>query len=141
MECRLGEWTEQGCSVTCGGGTQLFTRPLLSQPEVGPPCGPLNKTAACNIHPCPGEAHLVETRPNVSSPVECQLSEWRSQGCSTTCGSGVEKFTRSLVSLAGQAGQAEASLAGHGGLHCGELTKEKPCNTQPCPGKGHASFL
>jgi len=115
VECQLGGWTEQGCSATCGGGTQLLTRTVISQPEVGPPCGPLTKTATCNIHPC---------------PVECELSKWESQGCSVTCGSGMEKFTRTMVS---QAGHAMAGLADHGGPPCGELTKEKPCNNQPCP--------
>lgn len=55
-------------------------------------------------------------------PVDCVVSDWVDQGkCSLTCGGGLQTQVRHVV-----------HPARHGGS-CPRLTRQLPCNTQPCP--------
>ena len=57
-------------------------------------------------------------------PVDCQLSDWKKDPCSVTCGKGIRKTTR------------EKTLQEkNGGVCTGDLAGEEECNDKACPGK------
>jgi len=53
---------------------------------------------------------------------DCEVSEWRDEDCSHSCGGGVVKSTRNVIT----------HPAGDG-LECPPLEKEESCNDIPCP--------
>jgi hypothetical protein len=104
IDCITSDWGS--CTTNCGGG--YLSRDVLQESLYGgKQCGQLNKE--CNTQPC---------------PIDCIMSDWINQGtCSTSCGGGKQKQTRSIV-----------SQELYGGAVCSTVTSEDvPCNTQPCP--------
>lgn len=54
VDCAVGDWSPAGeCSETCGGGTQTWTRPVVTQPSCGgAECPPLSEERECNTEVC-----------------------------------------------------------------------------------------
>ena len=58
IDCQWGIWTEwEGCSATCGGGTQDRSRNInLPAENGGSECtGDEKETQTCNTDGCPGK--------------------------------------------------------------------------------------
>ncbi|KAJ1608198.1 TRAP-C2 extracellular protein [Cryptosporidium canis] len=100
VRCNMGEWSSwSSCSTSCGVGSRLRARWLLSEPESGDVlseslintegvCGPLFQTKACNDRSCLTDG--------------CKVSEWSQwSSCSSrVCNSpGLSKRHRSVISL------------------------------------------
>ncbi|OII75588.1 uncharacterized protein cubi_02109 [Cryptosporidium ubiquitum] len=100
VRCNMGDWSSwSSCSTSCGLGSRLRARWLLSEPEneevlsenlinTESVCGPLFQTKACNDRSC-----LTEV---------CKVSDWTqwSPCSSKTCNSpGLSKRHRSIISL------------------------------------------
>uniref|UniRef100_A0A7S1NC01 Spondin-like TSP1 domain-containing protein n=1 Tax=Eutreptiella gymnastica TaxID=73025 RepID=A0A7S1NC01_9EUGL len=86
VDCLTTEWTAWSeCSVSCGGGRQLRTRSVETQPtEGGAPCPPTEETQDCGTKACAAKVH-------------CQLTEWTAwSACSVSCGGGRQLRTRSI---------------------------------------------
>lgn len=110
IDCVLSDWSGFGtCSVTCGGGTKIRTRSIITASEHGgAACGVLEEAVTCNVEPC---------------PIDCVASEWSDWAtCSVTCGGGTQARTRSVV-----------TSAAHGGVSCGDLEETRACNGHACP--------
>lgn len=108
QDCEVSSWTPDACSVTCGGGTQLLTRRVLS-PEAngGAQCPPLQMQRNCNEQPC---------------PINCEVAEWSAwSSCTARCGGGVKQRAR-VISVEPE----------HGGQPCGSTTDASSCNVQSC---------
>ena len=109
-DCKVSRWTAWSkCTKTCGNGHRKRSREIL-HPNLfsGRKCPPLMDVERCNTEAC---------------PVNCKLSGWESwTGCSTTCGGGVSKRTRS-----------EEISPSFGGWPCGRKTETRACNVQHCP--------
>jgi len=108
IDCAVSDWSDEECSVTCGGGTMQRVRSILTQPQGGGvPCPPLSAVVSCNEQTC---------------PVDCQLNDWEGwSSCSADCGGGVKERTRSVI-----------IDANHGGEPCEETEEEEACNIQDC---------
>merc|ERR1719420_328707 len=52
---------------------------------------------------------------------DCEVSDWVSAACSTTCGGGERIKTREIV------------VKANGGSDCPPLEERESCNNQPCP--------
>lgn len=126
-DCVLSDWayynvydvqfsTLGQCTATCGTGTRIQYRSILSQPvNGGVSCGSLTRIVNCNTQAC---------------PVDCALSAWADaanngqvQACSATCGTGTKLQTRSVL-----------VYPLHGGAACDVLSQQVSCGTDPCPG-------
>merc|ERR1719265_313720 len=65
QDCEVGDWVDNECSVTCGGGEQSVTREILQ--EAGPKenpgaaCPPVSKLQDCSGDPC---------------PIDCLMNDW-----------------------------------------------------------------
>jgi hypothetical protein len=108
QDCEVSSWTPDACSVTCGSGTQLLTRRVLS-PEAngGAQCPPLQMQRTCNEQPC---------------PINCEVAEWSAwSSCTARCGGGVKQRARVIM--------VEPE---HGGQPCGSTTDASSCNVQSC---------
>lgn len=109
VDCEVsdwGAWTD--CSETCGGGTRLRTREVVTDPEGdGQGCPPLVESEDCNTDLC---------------PVDCEVGDWGSfSACSVSCGGGERTRTRPvLVAPVGD------------GAACPALSETEPCNETPC---------
>merc|ERR1719251_831373 len=108
VDCAVSDWSDEECSVTCGGGTMQRTRSIITQPQGGGvPCPPLTAQVSCNEQTC---------------PVDCELNDWEGwSSCSADCGGGVKERTRSVI-----------IDANHGGEPCEETEEEEACNIQDC---------
>ena len=97
------------CSKSCGGGVKTRTR-NVTQPSSfgGSPCPHTAETFACNAHPC------------VKHCVVSNFSAWTT--CTTSCGTGAQSRSRSVLQ--------NATL---GGYACPYLQETRPCNAHPCP--------
>eukprot|EP00049_Salpingoeca_infusionum_P014605 m.276172 g.276172 ORF g.276172 m.276172 type:complete len:691 (+) comp15708_c0_seq1:84-2156(+) len=110
VNCSVSEWVEATvCSVTCGNGTQLFSRDVVVFPENnGTACPPLSEERACNPGPC---------------PIDCEVGEWVEVGaCTATCGGGVQARERDIV-----------VSPMYGGAACPALNDTIACNEDLCP--------
>eukprot|EP00927_Polykrikos_kofoidii_P061549 TRINITY_DN56385_c0_g1_i1.p1 TRINITY_DN56385_c0_g1~~TRINITY_DN56385_c0_g1_i1.p1 ORF type:complete len:1627 (-),score=229.91 TRINITY_DN56385_c0_g1_i1:395-5275(-) len=118
VNCELGSWGQWSlCSKTCGNGQTHRSRTIEVQSvDGGRPCaGNTAETAPC------GE---IDCSLDLSQPGNCQLSSWSEwSACSSDCGQGVEKRTRTVVQLAQE-----------GGMGCNAETDElRPCpHALPC---------
>ena len=57
VDCQWSDWTKEGgCSKTCGGGIQKWSRHKLQESENGGlPCsGDVTRETSCNTQSCPG---------------------------------------------------------------------------------------
>jgi len=108
MDCEVGEWEPEECSATCGGGTQILRRQVITAPSGGGMvCPPLSMKQSCNEDPC---------------PVDCVVEEWSGwSGCSADCGGGVMEKTR-MIKVHPK----------YDGEPCGETTETTACNMQAC---------
>ena len=61
QDCEVGDWVGGDCTVSCGGGTQDFTRGIVQEKWFGAACPPLSKTEMCNQDPCPIETDDAAT--------------------------------------------------------------------------------
>merc|ERR1711975_48892 len=67
----------------------------------------MGKTEDCNLEPC---------------PVDCELSDWTVlEECSSSCGVGQRKLSRTVITPAAHGGQ------------CGAQEKTEECSLEPCP--------
>jgi hypothetical protein len=102
-----GTWKD--CSASCAGGTKYRTRTVKSSAKYGgASCPTLMATAECNNFECPKDC-IVSTYNSFST-------------CSTSCGSGAQSRSRSVV-----------QHASHGGVICPTLTDSQSCNNHKCP--------
>ena len=69
-------------------------------------------------------ADLLSVFPNIALPVDCEWSPWSIGECSSSCGGGIRKNTRSIK-----------VKETHGGKCIGNKIDVAPCSTQSCPGK------
>lgn len=107
QDCTLSPWEGQECSVPCGGGVQKLTRSVVSPPQGGAKCLPLEQMKSCNDSPC---------------PVDCRLESWSGWSkCSAECGGGVMQRLRSVT-----------VHMKNNGKPCGETSETKACNVQAC---------
>ncbi|MAD25540.1 MAG: hypothetical protein CMO44_15370, partial [Verrucomicrobiales bacterium] len=114
IDCVLGAWAAEECSVTCGEGSYLETRSVETEPQHnGTACGVTERTLPCTKEVC---------------PVDCVVSDWEAVGtCSRGCGGGF-KTKRRYVTVAAVGTGAECPSDA-------ELEEEEECNTQECPGE------
>ncbi|KAF7456735.1 sushi domain (scr repeat) domain-containing protein [Cryptosporidium felis] len=100
VRCNMGDWSSwSSCSTSCGLGSRLRARWLLSEPEnkevisenllnTESVCGPLFQTKACNDRACLADS--------------CKVSDWSqwSSCSSSSCNSpGISRRFRSVISL------------------------------------------
>merc|ERR1719409_2540008 len=107
QDCEVTKWEPEECTKVCAAGEQKLTRSVLTKPNGGAECLPLEAVRSCNNHPC---------------PVDCQLSSWSGWSkCSADCGGGVQQRLR------------EVKMAmKYGGKPCGDTSETKACNGQAC---------
>lgn len=116
IDCVVSGWGNYGgCSKSCGAGSKTTTRSVITDVyNGGKLCPALSKSAPCNIRQC---------------PVDCVLSGWdnskwrpKATHCDETCGGGMVKRTRSVV-----------TSNQFGGKPCDVFEQVETCNTHPCP--------
>ena len=92
QDCAVGDWSPDECTVTCGGGVQMFSRKITQEQYFGSPCPPLTKEGQCNMEPC---------------PIDCIYSSDWSQwsACSSDCGGGVRWRHRKIAVEANACGK------------------------------------
>lgn len=112
VNCIWGDWLPwNGCSVTCGEGTQDRTRvEVVSAQYGGTACEGSNREwRACDVEIC---------------PVDCQWGPWSAWGnCSATCDSGFQFRNRSVL----------VEKVGEGADCDGHSEDYEPCAQQGCP--------
>eukprot|EP00930_Biecheleria_cincta_P035557 TRINITY_DN24452_c0_g3_i1.p1 TRINITY_DN24452_c0_g3~~TRINITY_DN24452_c0_g3_i1.p1 ORF type:complete len:1286 (-),score=145.81 TRINITY_DN24452_c0_g3_i1:109-3966(-) len=112
VDCAWSDWQDwRSCSVTCGSGSSLRMR-LVKTPVMhgGKQCaGEPQQSRECNEMFC---------------PQHCKWSAWTAlEDCSTSCGQGSHRLTRSF-----------AVTAQYGGSACsGNSSKVTECNLRECP--------
>ena len=110
VDCVVSQWTTMGiCPVSCGGGSVLRMRSIVTLDQFGGvPCPSLNDSSPCNSQAC---------------PVNCAVSDWAaSSSCSVSCGGGIQSQTRTVT-----------TAAASGGASCPALSGMIACNSQGCP--------
>lgn len=112
LKCTYGDWVPQGtCSQPCNG-VRRETRTSS--------CSNCDMALVASL--CPDTAREAPCSTPQCGVADCVLSEWSAFGdCSSPCGPGVQKRTRSIT-----------TPASGGGAPCGTLMEEQPCTT-PCP--------
>jgi len=108
QDCKVGEWSQEDCSVSCGGGEMKeFRAILLMQHNGGMECPPLSKVTPCKTEVC---------------PVDCVVGDWSEWSqCSAKCGGGVKEKVRPVL-----------TDPAFGGSACGEISKAENCNVGSC---------
>eukprot|EP01013_Petalomonas_cantuscygni_P015357 TRINITY_DN3164_c0_g1_i1.p1 TRINITY_DN3164_c0_g1~~TRINITY_DN3164_c0_g1_i1.p1 ORF type:complete len:6949 (+),score=1286.42 TRINITY_DN3164_c0_g1_i1:147-20993(+) len=111
ISCTYEKWVSGGCSKTCGGGVEKFTRGVTchgchNQSEVTSNCGDTTKEDPCNTNAC---------------PIDCVVSDWVEGDCSEPCGFGTKTFTRKVT-----------TAPKHGGDPCPDLTRTESCWDKAC---------
>ena len=120
VSCKLGPWGGfSKCSRDCGNGTKTRTRlKLVEAQHGGNPCpdSDLRDEDKCFDKPC---------------PINCVVGPWitdksekseAGDGCSKTCGGGLQLQRRDIVT--------EAKF---GGKACPKIVRKQVCNDDPCP--------
>jgi len=107
QDCEVSQWEPEECTKVCAGGEQKLSRNVLTHPNGGAKCLPLEAEKSCNSGPC---------------PVNCKLDAWSGWSkCSAKCGGGVTQRLRDVV-----------MAMKHGGKPCGEVSEAKACNAAAC---------
>merc|ERR1719472_417541 len=107
QDCEVSKWDPEECTKTCATGEQKLTRKILTHPDGGAKCLPLEAMRSCNQQPC---------------PVDCRVSTWSGWSkCSAECGGGVQQRLR----------EVERAMK-YGGKPCGETSETKSCQAQAC---------
>jgi hypothetical protein len=112
VDCEISDWQKSGiCSLTCGGGSQKYTRTILQEAQHG----------GAN---CPDTLSRVEPCNEEGCPVDCVLTDWVEDGdCSKTCGGGKKMEVKTIT-----------TAPSNGGKVCGaDLQRQVDCHTQQCP--------
>jgi len=111
VDCTWNEWTEwNGCSKTCGGGSEARVRERTPGNAAGKLCiGNSKDTRECGQNTC---------------PTDCVLGNWSDwSACTTTCGRGDHTRSRSIN-----------IPAACGGTTCGTTEETKVCQAvKECP--------
>jgi hypothetical protein len=110
IDCVLTPWGKySACTKTCGSGVQSRVRIISTKPLYnGKACGSMIQRKLCNAQAC---------------PVDCVVTAWtKYTACSKTCGAGVARRFRKVIS--------EVSK---GGRSCPHLRETKDCNAKACP--------
>merc|ERR1719311_1726821 len=86
QDCEVSKWEPEECSTECKASTtetdgeQKLTRNVMTHPDGGASCLPLEALKKCNLQPC---------------PVDCKLEAWTGWSkCSAECGGGVQQRLR-----------------------------------------------
>jgi len=107
QDCIVSKWDPEECSKVCGGGEQKLTRNVMTHPNGGSECLPLNAMKKCNVKPC---------------PVDCHLAAWAGWSkCSSECGGGVQQRLRDV----------KVAMK-FGGKPCDATSQTQACNNQAC---------
>merc|ERR1719456_1203936 len=112
QDCEVSKWEPEDCSAECkatneADGEQKLTRNVMTHPDGGAACLPLEALKKCNLQPC---------------PVDCKLEAWTGWSkCSAECGGGVKQRLREVK-----------RAAAYGGKPCGQISETIACNTQSC---------
>jgi len=111
QDCEVGEWhVKDGtpCSTTCGEGVQKEVRDIIvAVAHGGGECPQTERDIYCFEIPC---------------AVDCELSEWTSTICDSSCGGGRLTRTREIT-----------TQPQFGGTRCPRsLELVEHCNTSPC---------
>jgi hypothetical protein len=105
QDCIVSKWDPEECSKVCGGGEQKLTRNVMTHPNGGSECLPLNAMKKCNVKPC---------------PVDCHLAAWAGWSkCSSECGGGVQQRLRDV----------KVAMK-FGGKPCDATSQTQACNNQ-----------
>lgn len=128
IDCKTSPWQYTPCNVTCGEGSRVKTRRIVTQPRNGgKPC----PTKLRKVEPCVGRCdmsyELTPAQPlkrikNNLIDFECHYSAWSAWSpCSKNCGEGaIQLRTRYVLD------PSKAS-------HCTHRLEEKRCeNILPC---------
>merc|ERR1719502_59748 len=107
QDCEVGKWEADECTASCGGGTQLIKREVVSNAQKGASCLPLTAKRSCNLHRC---------------PIDCIVEQWTGWStCSAECGEGVQQRSREVK-----------RAMKFGGTTCGKTSETRSCNTFAC---------
>jgi hypothetical protein len=108
VDCDMGDWKVwEGCSATCGAGTETRRRDIATHPSAhGIACPAEEESRTCVGNAC---------------VVNCLYSEWTTAACSQICGGGVARQTRSVLSYGTNDDCTDTERDGDA------------CNTQDCP--------
>ncbi len=130
-DCSGGNWeNEGGCMVDGvavdieGKGPSCMQKQVLKGDDF---------VGAANGGTCVATKYTLITRESENEfsqdpPIDCVVSPWYDQpvegwlGCTKTCGGGVKRQARSIL-----------VDDENGGETCGDMVREKACNTQDCP--------
>jgi len=106
-DCSVSKWSAKECDQPCGGGKQLLQRTVMTPPDGGAKCLPLDMQKTCNFQPC---------------PVDCVLESWSGWSkCSADCGGGVMQRLREV-----------RKAMKYGGNPCSSTSETISCNNQAC---------
>merc|ERR1719502_698746 len=103
QDCEVSKWEPEECSQDCKrvnepDGEQKLTRNVMTHPDGGAKCLPLEAVKKCNLQPC---------------PVDCKLDAWTGWSkCSAECGGGVQQRLR----------EVRRAMA-YGGKPCGQTSQ------------------
>jgi len=112
QDCEVSKWNPEECSKKClekgqPAGEQRLVRDVLTHPNGGAKCLPLEAITKCNLQPC---------------PVDCKVAAWSGWSkCSAECGGGVQQRLRDV----------ERAMK-YDGKPCGQTSQTRACNGQSC---------
>merc|ERR1719487_192613 len=112
QDCEVSKWEAEECSTECKhtnerDGEQKLVRDIMTKPDGGAKCLPLEAVKKCNLQPC---------------PIDCKLEAWTGWSkCSAECGGGVQQRLR----------EVKRAMA-YGGKPCGQVSQTRACNSQAC---------
>jgi len=120
IDCVVSEFTAASvCTASCGGGSRLMARSIITAPQNGgQACPELKQTEDCNSQPC---------------PIDCTYSEWSElSSCSVTCGP--QYPDAGYESANGQMTRTRTvTQPQHGGAECTAAVETQTCNMGACP--------
>jgi hypothetical protein len=111
QDCIVSKWEPEQCSKECmrdgTAGEQRLTREVMTAPEGGAKCLPLEAVKSCG---------------QIACPVDCELEPWGGWSkCSAKCGGGVQQRVR----------EVKVAMA-NGGKPCGQTSQSRGCAGQAC---------